>query len=118
MKPNRALRAAQRAMCRRQQCPRRPGRPRLRINEDQIIELLLAGYSRRGVAIHYGCSQRTLERRFAAFFRPPFDLTKLARHLLFRAAIVQKDPRALIYYAKKTGVCRPLEEADYMEQEE
>ncbi len=36
-------------MRRRQQCLPRPGRPRLEINEDHGIDLLLDGYSRRDV---------------------------------------------------------------------
>ncbi len=106
MKAQQSLRAAQRTMRRRQNCRRPPGRPALNINVDVVIDLLLRGYSRRGIAIHLGCDERTLERRFADLFRAPFDLTKLSRQLLFRLAVEQKHPRALMYCARKMGLCR------------
>ncbi len=112
MKTQQSLRAAQRTMRRRQNCRRPPGRPALNINVDVVIDLLLRGYSRRGIAIHLGCDERTLERRFADLFCAPFDLTKLSRQFLFRIAVKDKNPKALMYCAKKFGACRP-DEDDY-----
>ncbi len=110
MKPKQSLRVGQRAMRRRQRFPSAAGRPPLRIDEDLITELLLRGYSFRGVAIHLGCAERTLRRRFPHLLHAALDLKSLSGRLLFRLAVEQNDSRALRYLARKSGLCRDRDE--------
>jgi hypothetical protein len=45
------------------------GRKKLPIDPEQVKELARIGCSKREVAIHLGCSEDTIERRFAGFFQ-------------------------------------------------
>ncbi len=60
---------------------RAAGRPPLRINKDVVTELVLRGYTLRGVAIHLGCSERTLRRRFPELVHADLDLKILGHRV-------------------------------------
>ncbi len=101
MKPPKALRQAQQAMRRRSREQRSPGRPPLAIDEERVAELLLAGYSPRGIALELDCSARTLTRCFPHLLAEPRDLPRFLDRLLFKLAVRDHDPQALLMFARR-----------------
>ncbi len=84
----------------RQQARRRAGRPKLAINKEQVLELLLQGYTPQGIAPALSCSVRTLERRFPELLAGHFDPSTLNR-LLFRSAIGEGNLPGLLLLARR-----------------
>jgi hypothetical protein len=68
MKSQKSLEAAQREMRKRQRQPWGAGRPPLAIFPQELVELWGRGYSPRGMAIHFGCDERTIMSRLTEFF--------------------------------------------------
>ncbi len=79
---------------------RRPGRPKLPINKERVLELLLAGYAPKGIAREVGCSVRTLARRFPGLLAGQLDRGIFER-LLFRLAIREGNSAALLLLGRR-----------------
>ncbi len=79
---------------------RHPGRPKLAINKDWVLELLLAGYAPKGIAREVGCSVRTLGRRFPDLLAGQVDRGTLER-LIFRLVIEEGNSAALLLLARR-----------------
>ncbi len=121
MKSGKSLQRAQQAMRRRLSTGRGPGRPRLHINKYEVEELLLKGYSVRGIAIALGCSVRTLERRFSPLLRMPLDPSMSSGSVLFKLAVREHDHCALLYLGEQLAEEDARNAAEYeirAEQEE
>ncbi len=101
MKDSKSLMRAQRQMRRRQQNPRPSGRPRLDISSQEVLELWARGYSPRGMAIHFGCDQRTIAARLAEVFPNRPSLSSLSDHLVYQLAMTSHNPRPLIHFLRR-----------------
>ncbi len=78
----------------------RPGRPKLAINKERVLELFLAGYAPKGIAREVNCSVRTLERRFPDLLAGRLDRRTFER-LLFRMAIQDGNTAALLLLVRR-----------------
>ncbi len=101
MKTTKSLARAQRAMRKRQQSPRPAGRPRLPISSLELLELWAGGYSPRGMAIRFGCNERTIAARLAEVFPNGPSLSFLSDRLLYQLAMHSDNPRPLIFFLRR-----------------
>jgi hypothetical protein len=101
MKTNKSLQAAQREMRQRQHNPGRPGRPQLSISREDLLELWARGYSPRGMAIHFGCDERTVQRRLSEYFPKELKLQTLPNPMLYYLAINSDDSRFVIQFLRR-----------------
>ncbi len=101
MKNRASLQKAQRQMRKRQRQPGRGGRPRLPISRHELLELWARGYSSRGMAIHFGCDERTIISRLAEFFPAGLSLPVFPDSLLYRLAMTSDNPKFLIAFFRR-----------------
>jgi hypothetical protein len=103
MKSIKSLERAQKKMRERQQQPRGPGRPALNISRYELLYLWARGYSPRGMAIHFGCDQRTILSRLAKFFPDGLKLSKLPDSMVYYLAMNTNDQHFLDYFLERRG---------------